>query len=605
MKINALTLNNFRAFPGPNDQTFALDGKNLLVYGENGAGKSSVFHALKTFFSFGLPNDVGETCNAFSHVLDHWIEVEFDDGQPPARWDGPPAVPTRLPDVRVLQAALRRGCLDYKSLLDTNYGQGDNTINLFQIAVGPLLGDYSVPISGGGSKTISNLWEAVVQAKPSYNSRKAIEAANVACLAFNQGFSLALEAIQREVDRLLDALPVQEAFLNRLNFSGVFYDRDARNFGGTALEPVMSLRGHTIDRPQHFLNEARLSALGLAIYLAGRLTSVPTSGSDLKLLVMDDVLIGIDLSNRLPLLDLLRERFADWQIVLLTHDRVWFEMARMHTQGGGKWNSVEIFDRVCAERGIPCPVVRKVSGKVAKGCLDDAKRFLDDPRGPYEAAAANYARSGFELTLKAFCEHHGVPVRYKQEARYVTSEDFLGAAEDWLRDKQKPFLDASLERVKMFRSVVLNQGSHSGPPNIARSEIAGAIAAVEALLKLTERNTDTDADATAKATELANGTTREEWIASLGYVRGAFAVKVRKFCKDKSVKVKFGEYAVKPLWKAVHDDHAHRFTGGVTSLPVDIEGKREWYIDPITDAQLQGLTQADLHALIAILDQWP
>ena len=605
MKINTLTLNNFRAFPGPEPQTFTLGGKNLLVYGENGTGKSSVFQALKTFFSFGLPDDVGETCNAFSGVLEHWLEVKFDDGQPPARWHGPPTTPTRLPDGRVLEAALRRGCLNYKSLLDTNYGQGSDTVNLFQIAVGPLLGDYSVPISGGGTATIAQLWEEVRQAKPSYNSKRQVALATSTALAFNQGFSLALEAIQREVDRLLNVLPAKEAFLNSLNFSGVFYDRDARDFDGMKLEPVMSLRGHMIDRPQHFLNEARLSALALAIYLAGRLTSVPTGGNDLKLLVMDDVLIGIDLSNRLPLLDLLRERFADWQIVLLTHDRVWFEMARMHTQGGGKWNSVEIFDRVCPERDIPCPVIRKVNSKAAKGCLDDARRFLNDPTGPYEAAAANYARSGFELTLKAFCEHYSIPVRYKQEAQKISSEEFLGAAEKWLGDKQKPFLDASLERVKMFRSVVLNQGSHSGPPNIARSEIEGAIAAVEALLKLTERNADTDADATAKATELAQGATREEWIASLGYIRGAFAVKVRKFCKDKGVKVKFGEYAVKPLWKAIHDNHTNRFTGTAASVPTDIESERALFIELITDAQLQALTQANLHDLIAILNRWP
>lgn len=601
MKIKTLTLNNFRAFPGPESQTFTLDGKNLLVYGENGSGKSSVFHALKTFFSFGLPNNVGETCNVFSGVLAHWLEVEFDDGQPPAHWDGWPT-PTRQPDIRVLQAALRRGCLDYKSLLDTNYGQGDDTINLLQIAVGPLLGDYSVPVSGGGTETIANLWEAVVQAKPTYNSKKQIAGVNDACLAFNQGFSLALEAIQREVDRLLNDLPVEKLFLNSLNFSGVFYDRDARDFGGTTLEPVLSLRGHPIDRPQHFLNEARLSALALAIYLAGRLTSVPTGGSDLKLLVMDDVLIGIDLSNRLPLLGLLHERFADWQIVLLTHDRLWFEMARMHTEPGKQWNYVEIYESLCPIRAIPCPTVRSADRTAAQGYLNDARRFLADS---YLPAAANYARSGFELTLKAFCDHYAVPVRYKQEARHISSEDFMGVIEKWLAGNQKPFLDASLERVKMFRSVVLNQGSHSGPTSIVRSEIEGAIAAVEALLKLTERSADINADATDKAGKLAQGTTQEEWIASLGYIRGAFAVKVRKFCKDKGVKVKFGEYAVKPLWRAVHDDYAQRFTSAAAGVPADVERERAWFVDTITEARLNSVTQAKLQALIAILRQWP
>src|SRR5215813_5970014 len=33
-----------------------------------------------------------------------------------------------------------------------------------------------------------------------------------------------------------------------------------------------------------------------------------------KLLVLDDVLIGLDMANRMPVLDILRQYFADWQI---------------------------------------------------------------------------------------------------------------------------------------------------------------------------------------------------------------------------------------------------------------------------------------------------
>ena len=313
-------------------------------------------------------------------------------------------------------------------------------------------------------------------------------------------------------------------------------------------------------------------------------------------------MIGIDLSNRLPLLDLLRERFADWQIVLLTHDRVWFEMARMHTGPSQQWNYTEIYEGVCPMRAIPCPTVRNADRTAAQGYLNDARRFLADS---YLPAAANYARSAFELTLKMCLERFAVPVLYKLEAEHSTGE-LLGAIETWLnRTSNHTFLDASIERIKMFRKIILNQGSHAAPPTIARSEVAGAISAVEALLKLTERNANTNADATDKATELAGDTTQEEWIASLGYIRGAFAVKVRKFCKDKGVKVKFGEYAVKPLWKAIHDNHTNRFTGTAASVPTDIESERALFIELITDAQLQALTQANLHDLIAILNRWP
>ena len=58
-----------------------------------------------------------------------------------------------------------------------------------------------------------------------------------------------------------------------------------------------------MDRPQTFLNEARLSALALAIYLAGRQVCADTLQADTpRLMVLDDVLIGLDQSNRLPVL---------------------------------------------------------------------------------------------------------------------------------------------------------------------------------------------------------------------------------------------------------------------------------------------------------------
>ena len=46
--INKLKLEHFKAFREPAE--LVLDGKNVLVYGENGAGKSSLYQALKIIF---------------------------------------------------------------------------------------------------------------------------------------------------------------------------------------------------------------------------------------------------------------------------------------------------------------------------------------------------------------------------------------------------------------------------------------------------------------------------------------------------------------------------------------------------------------------------
>src|SRR5438552_5657429 len=49
MKITKISLQNFRAY----EERFEIDlegGKNLLLHGENGAGKSSLYFALRRFF---------------------------------------------------------------------------------------------------------------------------------------------------------------------------------------------------------------------------------------------------------------------------------------------------------------------------------------------------------------------------------------------------------------------------------------------------------------------------------------------------------------------------------------------------------------------------
>lgn len=140
VRIKRLTLTDFRAFPGPAPTTFELEGKNLLVYGENGAGKSSLFHALSGFFSFKPARALLEHKNVFSGLpdTDCKVAIEFADGLPAVEWTvsrHPASVGGTSSDLRVTEAALRRACLDYRALLDTNYKQGNGPINLFEIAV--------------------------------------------------------------------------------------------------------------------------------------------------------------------------------------------------------------------------------------------------------------------------------------------------------------------------------------------------------------------------------------------------------------------------------------------------------------------------------------
>lgn len=51
IRIDSIEIRDFRGFPADSVSPIRLQGKkNLLIYGENGSGKSTIFHALKHLF---------------------------------------------------------------------------------------------------------------------------------------------------------------------------------------------------------------------------------------------------------------------------------------------------------------------------------------------------------------------------------------------------------------------------------------------------------------------------------------------------------------------------------------------------------------------------
>jgi len=63
VKITDIEIKNFRAFPQVYHINLHNAGKNLLVYGENGSGKSSLYLALKYFLESSVPENSEDSRN--------------------------------------------------------------------------------------------------------------------------------------------------------------------------------------------------------------------------------------------------------------------------------------------------------------------------------------------------------------------------------------------------------------------------------------------------------------------------------------------------------------------------------------------------------------
>lgn len=480
LRIEGLALRAYRAFSA--EQEIPVNGRNLIVYGENGAGKSSIYKALRDLFA-RRPGRSALKDNAHVHPLDPTltprITITFNDGKPPLEWTETrhPGLPTA--DPRVALAALRSSFLDYHALLETNAFHGQRRPNLFNLAVETLLADFADATSGA---TLSERWASVERAKPTkhYQHIAYLPPVQAACDAFNTGCQAALDALLPHINTLLSDLGHPEMEMEPFERGTVAYNnaffKEKRGFNGCELYFRLKYRCYYPEQPQHFLNEARLSALALAFYLAGRLACVPSVPSrTLKLLVLDDVLVGLDYANRRPLLAVLEKHFFDWQVVLLTHDRHWFEVVRAAIPTD-RWTCHEMYEMV-ATTGEATPYLRPVPSDIVKATLKQARDFIAQKHLP---AAANYARSACELLLRKQCEDRKVALPYKPDPKKITFEQLKKGLEIKLAGEQHK-LDA-LAAITPHQARVLNPLSHDPTTSLNEAEVVAAIDAVEALM---------------------------------------------------------------------------------------------------------------------------
>lgn len=479
-RIRSIEVSDFRAFPAscPGKFDLGADGKNLLIFGENGSGKSSLYRALRGFFNV-TPQSIMDSRNVFTEPPQSSVTIQFTGGAPKLNWNA-----GGHPTAEVRDTARRSAFLTYTRLREMNTGLTPTIApNLFRVAVEHLVADFEATITGGARRTIAELWTdlgvavrhrvtTVSGQKVARGYRQSVEAA---IDRLNEGMRLAIGALEAQaklfLEKLLDSAGTDGTELIGLTYSGPqFNDLDRETVPEGTLTASIRFRTHRPEAPQNFINEARQTAVAIAIFLAGRLC-VPADAA-LKLLVLDDLLISLDSSHRYPILAAITEAFADWQIILLTHDRDWFEAAREKLKGG-KWKAVEIFESKGAD-GLLMPLIKLVDNDVVEGWLKQAEKFVEEDHLP---AAANYARSACELVLQRYCKEYSIPIPYQGDGHAPTL--------NVLRDKALAFAEGKSEQAALLelnrhQRFVFNPLSHRPTAAIPKGEVKASIVAVRA-----------------------------------------------------------------------------------------------------------------------------
>jgi energy-coupling factor transporter ATP-binding protein EcfA2 len=446
MKLAKITLKDFRGFS--HEDTFDLaGGKNLLLYGENGSGKSSLYRALVEFFNretsakpFLIYRNVFLSSEIKSAIDGH-VTLEMSDGAK-YEWrclrDRPWKDQKVAKDAReqLTDAANRAALLDYRSLLRTNFGTTNLRKRLFQLAVTTSLANTPVAVPGGRERRIGQLWRALKDAVPGNRERhtkRRLASLATAEKTFNDALKGVLPTVQDKAAEFLRFFEGSDLEL-KLGFAGVNYEQYRKDFNQQELDFEVKLHEVAVPDWNDQLNEARLTALALSLYLAGAAlanTSPPAgAATPVRIVALDDVLIGLDLEHRLPLLRIIEERLADFQVLLLTHDRVWFDLAQLAIRNPDKWVYYEMYSRQTSEGGIvfDVPVLKPQTQVLPEHFINMAKAQLASPNHDYRAAAL-YARAAFEVKLKSYCSNQKVQVAYDLDGRKLTTDHFLDGIE--------------------------------------------------------------------------------------------------------------------------------------------------------------------------------
>ena len=207
-------------------------------------------------------------------------------------------------------------------------------------------------------------------------------------------------------------------------------------------------------------------------------TYIPGRGEPnepLRLLMLDDVLVGLDYDHRMPVLDMLVKEFPNHQVLLFTHDRTWFDIAHLELVGEetSTWKTERIFSlRGRGPGGSDLPVLDDAPVK----WLDRAKWFLNERKD--FPAAANYTRTAVEYLLKSIAHHRKAEMPFTREPHKLNSEHFLKAV-SLLKKKSNGshhVLSYAIQgELKALRKTVLNPLSHAHPNSITETEVRKAI----------------------------------------------------------------------------------------------------------------------------------
>lgn len=504
-KINSIQLNNYKFFSS--SVPIVIDGKHLLLYGENGSGKSSLCAGINTIFQAGaksvnsiksifeLPTVSQKSeVNIYADVTngpDHtgsFIRLCDDMGNIYKLSHSDLDVCTNR---NIVETNLASDFINYQSLFRFQIPHNNVTsslIDVFEYSIFPHLSFPQIVYHGKEYRNAMSMIQAYKKGPGFIENDKG---KTILVYKHSQEYQeyLMLEShINEHIQRLIDFINAniyekikhfEYDFKVNLTYVPAEHDKKDTWLDKRGYDIRLSLTEYegkavVVNYPSRFLNEARMTALSFCIrwcVLDYRI-DMGLAPDAMKVLLLDDVMISLDRCNRTKLIQIILDHLCnEFQILFFTHDRSIYSymlkelMIRNNiskeeellTQDIG-WCFCEMF--ACKRDDHRAPLIQPYDSPYSKakhyyegdGCMVDFSASGNSLRNAFECALKNIL-----LRLDVNKNTDGTPIRYDN----VMLADLIKLARTFFPQKNIS-LDI-INEIDGIKNILLNPTSHYNP----------------------------------------------------------------------------------------------------------------------------------------------
>lgn len=240
-------------------------------------------------------------------------------------------------------------------------------------------------------------------------------------------------------------------------------------WGQKGLELAVSFHG-TRQRPPHgVLSESHLNSLAVAVFLA----MADTFNERLGFVVLDDVVNSFDIHHRGQLAELLAREFEHRQLIVLTHDQLFFKRLAWLAPS---WEKVEFTSWDFAEGP-------RTMGSVSTDMLEQARRALG---AGDRVGAGQKGRRALEGFLLEICEAMEAPLPFRRGVKNDRREigELMGGLRGVLKQLHRPSYEemrSLLDSLDADVAAALNPEAHASTQQSSTAEVRAAIDRIQAL----------------------------------------------------------------------------------------------------------------------------